>query len=110
MRKRKFILGGFASLVFLVFVAINLTVSSNYQGDGSMAQFSLTQLEAKAQGGAEDCPLQEGHCLPTGCYVLSWRYYSGGGDPLNYYWQYNGCQSICNEGGGHCCYLLDSPC
>ncbi len=48
MRKRKFIFGGLAGLMFMAFVAMNLTVSQSYEKDGT-AQLTLTELAAKAQ-------------------------------------------------------------
>ncbi|WP_236974534.1 hypothetical protein [Membranihabitans maritimus] len=49
MKKKRKILGIAGGLLFMAFVAVNLTVSRNYQGDESVVQLSLKELSAKAQ-------------------------------------------------------------
>lgn len=75
MRKRKFIFGGLAGLMFMAFVAVNLTVSQSYDQDGT-AQMALTELAAKAQGGrdmANDYYLEKINCSLNWpeCYVYA---------------------------------------
>lgn len=53
MMQRKFIFGCLAGLLFMAFTAVNVTVSKSYLGNERGNQFSLVQLAAKAQSGAE---------------------------------------------------------
>lgn len=54
MQKRNFIFGGFAGLLFMVFVAVNLTLSYSSQREKGFSNLSLTELLAKAESGGED--------------------------------------------------------
>lgn len=49
----KFIFGCLAGLLFMVFTAVNVTVSKSYLGNERGNQFSLVQLQAEAQSGTE---------------------------------------------------------
>ncbi|WP_236974531.1 hypothetical protein [Membranihabitans maritimus] len=53
MKKKRKILGIAGGLLFMAFVAVNLTVSQSYQGNESVAQLTLVELAAKAQSGDE---------------------------------------------------------
>lgn len=61
MKERKFVIGALAGLLFMAFVALNLTISQNYQGDNAMNRFTLVDLAAEAQGGGGEY---------HGCYPL----------------------------------------
>ncbi len=53
MQKRKFIFGCLAGLFFMLFTAVNVTVSQSFLDSKSDSPFSLEQLQAEAQSGAE---------------------------------------------------------
>ena len=59
MKKRNFIFGGLAGVLFIAFTAVNVTVSQSYKQEGT-GQFTLHALNAKANSGAEyDCSLDK---------------------------------------------------
>lgn len=53
MQKRNFIFGGLAGLLFMVFTAVNVTVSQSYLKNTGKTGLSLKELTAKANTGGE---------------------------------------------------------
>lgn len=60
MKKRNFIFGCLGGLLFMAFTAVNVTVSQSFHEKTMDSPFSLVQLKAEAQSGAECFYIENG--------------------------------------------------
>lgn len=67
MKNRKFIFGCVAGLLFMVFAAVNVTISLSYQGDEPVHQVTLQDLTVMAQS-IDECWLIN-ECISGKCVV-----------------------------------------
>ena len=104
MKKRNFIFGGLAGMMFVVFVTLNITVSKSYHKNISSSKLTLVDLTVLAQN-ADECWVVN-DCISGKCLVEKVT------TEKSYWFGINmeNCETICTPGGIYCCPGLDKWC